>query len=72
MENMPAILLIVTIITGADKPNIQHKEPMPSVAICLEEAERFLNHDFPEFIGARGVSAQCIAKRDKKQEEVSP
>jgi hypothetical protein len=65
MENLPAVLLIITIITADDKPDVTYKEPMPSVKVCLEEAERFLNIEFPEFIVAQGVSAQCIAKREK-------
>jgi hypothetical protein len=68
MENLPAVMLIVTIITSSYTPNVTYKEPMPSVKICLEEAERFLNTEFPEFIVAQAVSAQCIAKREKQQE----
>lgn len=59
------VMLIVTIITSKDKPNVQHKEPMPSVEVCLQEAERFLNHEFPEIVDAQGVSAQCVGKHEK-------
>jgi hypothetical protein len=59
------VMLIVTIITGRDKPNVVHKEPMPSIEVCLQEAGRFMTHDFPEFVDAQAVSAQCIGKRVK-------
>ena len=60
------ILLIVTIITGADKPNIQHKEPMADVDSCIAEVSRILHHRFADSVGAKGVSANCVVPQPEE------
>ncbi len=62
------VMLIVTIVTGADKPNARHEEPMPDIKTCLAEADRFLDHQFPEFVGAVAVTATCAGKVVKGQD----
>jgi hypothetical protein len=62
MNTFSTVMLVVTIITGSDKPNIQHKEPMPDMKTCLEEAESFLDHKFPDTVEAKGLVAACNGK----------
>ncbi len=59
MEAVAAVMLTVVIITGAGKPDIKHSEPMPDKQTCMAEAERFINHEFPESVGAEAVFAGC-------------
>ena len=62
MNTFTAVMLVVTIITGANKQNIQHREPMPDMKTCLEEADKFLDHKFPDAVDARGLVASCQGK----------
>ncbi len=66
MEPTVLILLVVTIVTANGKPNIEHQVAMPSVEICLQEAERFLNSELPEFIEYQGISARCVKRHIKE------
>ncbi len=62
MNTFTAVMLVVTIFTGEGKQNVQHREPMPDMKVCLQEAEAFLNHQFPEAVDAKGVAASCQGK----------
>ncbi len=59
MDAATAVILTVVIITGAGKPDIKHNEPMPDKQTCMAEAERFINHEFPESVDAEAVFAGC-------------
>jgi hypothetical protein len=61
MDAATAVILTVVIVTGGDKPNIKHDEPMPDKQTCMAEAEKLLNHEFPEFMDAKGVFVGCRA-----------
>jgi len=58
------VLLIVTIVTPSGQKNIEYREPMPTVKICLEEAERFLDSfpPLPPHVEGQGVTAACVKK----------
>lgn len=62
MNTFSVVMLVVTIITGEGKQNIQHHEPMPDMKTCWEEAEAFMNHQFPDTVGAKGLVASCQGK----------
>jgi hypothetical protein len=62
MNTFTVVMLVVTIITGTDKKNIQYQEPMPDMKTCLAEADEFLNHQFPDTVGAKGLVASCQGK----------
>jgi hypothetical protein len=59
METLTSVVLILTIVTGAGRPNITHREPMPDLESCLEEAGSFLSHNVPDFVDAKGLGAGC-------------
>lgn len=62
MNTFGMVMLVVTIITGEDKPNVMHKEPMPDMATCETELHEFLNHKIPDSVDAKGLAASCQGK----------
>ena len=58
MLGLVEIMLIVTILVPGKAP-MHHSEPMPDLVTCLKEAEEFLNHEFPDALGAIEVGATC-------------
>ncbi len=62
MNAFTAVMLVVTVITGDGKQNFQHREPMPDMKVCLEEADKFLDHQFPDMVDAKGLVASCQGK----------
>ena len=68
MDPLLGIVLTVMIITGPGKENIMHREPMPDMKTCMEEAQKFLDHTFPEGVDAKGLFAGCkrpVIEEDK-------
>ena len=60
--NAAAVMLIVTIVTGPDKPDVTHRVPMPDLQVCLKEAEEFLDQmKIPD--GAQGLAAACFVPK---------
>ena len=55
------IMLVLTIITPADKPDLDRKKPMESIEECFTEAQRWVNQDLAEITtrGGVGVAAAC-------------
>jgi hypothetical protein len=62
VNSFTAVMLVVLIITGEDKPNIQHRILMPDMASCEAELHDFLQHKFPDTVDARGLVASCQGK----------
>lgn len=52
-------VLLTIAMLFADKPTAVYREPMPSVQICLQEAEKFLNGEWPEALDAKEIHADC-------------
>jgi hypothetical protein len=62
MQAFTMVMLVVTIITGEGKQNIQHREPMPDMQTCFQEAAEFMQHRFPDEVDAKGLAASCQGK----------
>lgn len=62
MNTFIEVMLTVVIITGGDKPDIKHREPMPDMATCLTEAAAFVAHHFPDEVEAKGLAIGCSGK----------
>jgi hypothetical protein len=65
MNTFSTVMLVVTIITG--QGNAQHREPMPDMRTCLQEAEEFMNHQLPDTVDAKGLVASCQGKLAEKE-----
>jgi hypothetical protein len=62
MNTFTSVLLIVTIITAEDKQNIVDQRSMPDMDTCEAAAHEFLQHRFPDYIGAIGLDVHCRGK----------
>jgi hypothetical protein len=62
MNTFSAVLLIVTIITTADRRDVVYRLPMPDMATCEAALHEFITHKFPSEIGAVGLDATCRGK----------
>lgn len=62
MNSFSTVMLVVMIITGQGKHNIQDKRPMPDMETCEAALHEFLNHKFPEMVDAKGLVASCQGK----------
>jgi hypothetical protein len=62
MNTFSTIMLVVMIVTGSGKPNIESRRSMPDMATCEEAMHEFLHHKFPEMVDAKGLVASCQGK----------
>jgi hypothetical protein len=67
--NLPAVVLILTIITPPDRPNIQRTMPEASIEKCFEDAQAFIAGGAPKIDGAdgaKGIVAACAVRIDER------
>lgn len=53
------VVMIIVIVTGAEKPNITHQIHMPDMDTCFEEAKEFTHHGLPKEWDGHGVKIMC-------------
>jgi hypothetical protein len=67
--NIPAIVLILTIITPPDRPNMQRTMPEASIEKCWEDAQAFIAGGMSKVEGAdgaHGIVAACAVRIDER------
>lgn len=67
--NIPAVILILTIITPPDRPNMQRTMPEASIEKCWEDAQAFVAGGAPKIEGAdgaQGLVAACAVRIDAR------
>jgi hypothetical protein len=62
MNTFTAVFLIVTIITAEDRHDIMDRRAMPDMDTCEVALHEFLQHKFPDNIGAIALDARCQGK----------
>ncbi len=69
-------ILGIAIIFGCGDPNCQprppahYEEQMPTLEICMDEAKRFLEAEFPETKDAVAIQAAC-RKMNPHEQKIS-
>lgn len=62
--NAALVVLVLTIVTPREKPDIRHVQSEPSIEQCWKDAADFVAHGIPEAVpNALGVMAACMEQR---------
>ena len=67
--SIPAVVLILTIITLPDRPNMQRTIPEASIEKCWEDAQAFIAGGMSKVEGGdgtQGIVAACAVRIDER------